>query len=113
MEKVGIIGYGAYVPIHRVDSLKIVEAREKGRKDIKDFISKVRDGLLLRYKAIADPNEDVTTLATEAAENALCMSQVDPTLIGSIVVGSESFPYAVGSTSRHVGSFVGVGTDKC
>ncbi|MBS7644952.1 hydroxymethylglutaryl-CoA synthase [Candidatus Bathyarchaeota archaeon] len=110
MAEVGIVGYGVYIPASRVDTLKIVERREKGRKDLPDLIAKVRDGLLLRYKAIADPNEDVTTLATEAAENALIMGGIEPEDVGSVIVGSESKPYAVGSTARHVASFIGVGT---
>lgn len=110
MADVGIVGYGVYVPVSRVDTLKIVERREKGRKDLQELMAKVRDGLLLRYKAVADPNEDATTLAAEAAENALIMGEVEPENVGSVIVGSESKPYAVGSTARHVASFMGIGT---
>ncbi|MEM2122781.1 MAG: hydroxymethylglutaryl-CoA synthase [Candidatus Bathyarchaeia archaeon] len=110
MVEVGIVGYGVYIPVNRVDTLKIVERRERGRKDLPELIAKVRDGLLLRYKAVADPNEDVTTLATEAAENALIMGGVEPEDVGTVIVGSESKPYAVGSTARHVASFIGIGT---
>lgn len=110
LTEVGIVGYGVYIPVSRVDTLKIVERRERGRKDLPELIAKVRDGLLLRYKAIADPNEDVTTLATEAAENALTMAGVDPEYVESVIVGSESKPYAVGSTARHVASFTNIGT---
>ncbi len=111
MVEVGIVGYGVYIPAGKVDTLKIVEARERGRKDLDDLIAKVRDGLLLQYKAVADTSEDVTTLATEAAENALKMGGADPSSIGTVIVGSESKPYAVGSSARHVSSFIGISTD--
>jgi len=105
----GIVGYGVYIPVKRIKTELIVKAREHGRPDLQDLVEKVRDGLLLRYKSIADYSEDVTTMATEASENALNMAGIDPEKIGTVVLGSESKPYAVGSSARHAASFVGVG----
>ncbi|HID16888.1 TPA: hydroxymethylglutaryl-CoA synthase [Candidatus Bathyarchaeota archaeon] len=105
--KIGIVGYGVYIPRQRIATEKIVRIREKRRKDLKEFIEKVRYGLLLRYKAIADPSEDTVTMAIEAAENAVLMAGIEPSKIGSVTVGTESKPYAVGSTARHVASFIG------
>lgn len=107
---VGIIGYGVYVPIQRIKTELIVKAREAKRKDLPDFLQKVRDGLLLRYKAIAGADEDTITIASEAAQNAVQMAGLDPRKIGAVAVGSESKPYAVGTIARHVASFVGLGT---
>ncbi len=108
---VGIVGYGVYIPCERIQTEYIVRAREGKRKDLNEFLDKVRNGLLLKSKSIADFSEDTITMATEASENAVKMAGIDPKKIGSVVSGSESKPYAVGSTSRHVGSFIGVGTE--
>ncbi len=107
----GIVGYGVYIPCERIETEYIVRAREGRRKDLDEFLDKVRNGLLLRSKSIADFSEDAITMATEAAENSLKMSGIDTRKIGSVVVGSESKPYAVGSTARHVASFIGVGNE--
>lgn len=107
---VGIVGYGVYVPIQRIRTELIVKAREAKRKDLPEFIQKVRDGLLLRYKAIAGMDEDTITIASEAALNAITMAGIDPSLIGTAAVGSESKPYAVGTIARHVASFAGLGS---
>jgi len=107
--KIGILGYGVYVPIKRIRSELIVRARERRRKDLNHFLDKVRNGLLLREKAIASLTEDSITIATEAAFNAITMSGVSPSKIQTVAVGSESKPYAVGTISRHVASFLGVG----
>jgi hydroxymethylglutaryl-CoA synthase len=108
-EKVGIVGYGAYVPIQRIQSELIVREREAKRKDLPDFLEKVRNGLLLRDKAVAGITEDSITIATEAAQNAIDMAQVDPAKVETVAVGSESKPYAVGTIARHVASFIGLG----
>lgn len=106
---IGIVGYGVYVPVQRIRTEVIVKAREAKRKDLPDFLQKVRDGLLLRYKAIAGVDEDTITIASEAAQNAITMADVDPSKIGAVAVGSESKPYAVGTIARHVASFTGIG----
>lgn len=108
-EKVGIMGYGVCIPIERIATEKIVRNREARRKDLDDFLAKVRDGLLLRYKSIANYSEDTTTIAAEAAENAIRMAGIDPKLIRSVALGTESKPYAVGLAARHVASFTGMG----
>lgn len=108
-EKVGIIGYGTYIPLQRIQSELIVRAREKKRKDLPEFLDKVRNGLLLKDKAIAGISEDSITIATEAALNAVEMAGVDPAEIETVAVGSESKPYAVGTIARHVASFLGLG----
>ena len=108
-ERVGIIGYGAYVPRQRIQSELIVRERESKRKDLPEFLDKVRNGLLLRDKAVAGITEDSITIATEAAQNALVMGGVDPGKVETVAVGSESKPYAVGTIARHVASFLGLG----
>jgi hydroxymethylglutaryl-CoA synthase len=106
--KVGVLGYGVYIPWQRIQTEAIVRARERGRKDLGEFLDKVRNGLLLRYKSIASHSEDTITMATEAAENAIKMAGINPEEIGTVAAGSESKPYAVGQIARHVASFIGV-----
>jgi len=107
--KVGIVGYGAYVPIQRIQSELIVREREAKRKDLPDFLEKVRNGLLLREKSVAGITEDSITIATEAAQNALDMAGINAAKVETVAVGSESKPYAVGTIARHVASFLGLG----
>ncbi len=107
--KVGIIGYGVYIPLQRIHTEEIVKAREKKRNDLPQFLDKVRNGLLLKDKSVASLTEDSITIATEAALNALDMAGIDPLEIETVAVGSESKPYAVGTIARHVASFIGVG----
>lgn len=108
-EKVGIIGYGTYIPLQRIQSELIVREREGKREDLPQFLDKVRNGLLLRDKAVAGVTEDSITIATEAALNAVEMAGIDPREIETVAVGSESKPYAVGTIARHVASFLGLG----
>lgn len=108
---VGILGYGVYIPWQRIRTETIVKERERGRKDLNEVLEKVKHGLLLSMKSIAGMLEDSTTLATEAAENAIRMAGIDPGEINTVVVGTESKPYAVGTVARHVASFVGVGEE--
>ncbi len=108
--RVGIVGYGVYIPRERIETATIVREREKSRgKELEKILEKVRHGLLLREKSVASHAEDTITIATEAAENAIRMAGISPRDIGSVTVGSESKPYAVGTIARHVASFVGVG----
>ncbi len=108
-EKTGIMGYGAYIPLQRIQSELIVREREKKREDLAEFLDKVRNGLLLKDKSVAGISEDSITIATEAALNAVEMAGIDPRKIETVAVGSESKPYAVGTIARHVASFVGLG----
>jgi hydroxymethylglutaryl-CoA synthase len=110
-EKVGIVGYGVYVPIQRIKTELIVRARERKRKDLAEFLDKVRNGLLLRDKSVASLTEDSITIATEAALNAVEMAEIDPQKIETVAAGSESKPYAVGTIARHVASFLGLGNN--
>ena len=77
-DRVGIVGYGAYIPLQRIQSELIVREREKKRADLAQFVDKVRNGLLLKDKSIAGISEDSITIATEAALNAVDMSGIDP-----------------------------------
>ena len=103
---VGIVGYGAHLPRHRI---KVEEIAKVWGADAPSY----KKGLELREKSVPAPDQDVITLSVEAARNALARADgVDPKDIGAIYVGSESHPYAVKPTSTVVGEAIGA-TPHC
>src|SRR5665811_2234414 len=64
---VGIVGYGAYVPMYRLPAREV--ARVWGASD---------EGLPILEKAVAGLDEDVISMSIEAARNALARAQLDP-----------------------------------
>ena len=85
---VGIVGYGAYVPRHRI---KVEEIAKIWGADAPSY----KRGLALEEKSVPAPDQDTITLAVEASRNALKRANIDPQAIGAVYVGSESHPYAV------------------
>lgn len=85
---VGIVGYGAYVPLYRIK----VEEIAKVWGDDPVALSR---GLVVNEKSVPSADEDTATIAVTAARYALARAQIDPQKIGAIYVGSESHPYAV------------------
>lgn len=79
--KVGIVGYGAYVPRYRLPGAEVARVWTNGL-----------GGSPIIEKAVAGLDEDVTTMSVEAARNALARAGIDPTLIRAVWVGSESHP---------------------
>jgi len=102
--KVGIVSYGAYVPIFRI------EAREIAKVWGADGES-VSMGLGVFSKSVPGPDEDVITMSVEATRSALKRCKVDPKHIGAIYVGSESHPYAVKPTATIVAEAIGATPD--
>jgi hydroxymethylglutaryl-CoA synthase len=94
--KVGIIGYGAYIPRYRLP------AREVARVWKADT-----SGGPPGEKAVAGLDEDVITMSIEAARNALARAMIDPSKIRAVWVGSESHPYAVKPSSTVVAEAIG------
>ena len=88
---VGIVGYGAYVPMYRLPAREV--ARVWSGRDAE---------LPIKEKAVAGLDEDTASMAIEAARNALARAQIDPQAIRAVWVGSESHPYAVKPTSTIV-----------
>jgi hydroxymethylglutaryl-CoA synthase len=93
---VGIVGYGGYVPRFRVDAAEVERvwkgtSRPSGRS----------------RKAVPGPDEDTTTIAIQAARNALGMAAIDPAELRAIWFGTESKPYAVKPTSTIVADAIG------
>ncbi|MHA1771603.1 MAG: hydroxymethylglutaryl-CoA synthase [Candidatus Thorarchaeota archaeon] len=99
---VGIIGYGVYIPEYRIKTEDIATVwGEDG--------AKLGKGLGVFEKSVPGPDEDVITISTEAARNAVKYAGIDPKDIGAIYVGSESHPYAVKPTGTIVLEAIGCG----
>ena len=104
MEKVGIVGYGAYVPRYRIKAEEIARVWGKNGKSISA-------GLGVYEKSVPSMDEDTATISVEAARRAIKFSGVDPKEIGAVYVGSESHPYAVKPTATIVGEAIGATPD--
>jgi hydroxymethylglutaryl-CoA synthase len=102
MKKVGIVGYGSYIPKYR---LKIEDIAVAWKKNPKEIIG----SLGIKEKSVPGVDEDAVTLAIEAGFQALATKDFDPEKIEALLVGSESHPYAVNPTSTIVGEFLGAG----
>jgi hydroxymethylglutaryl-CoA synthase len=90
----GIVGYGVYLPLYRIKISEV--ARVWGGKPDPE----------MEEKSVAGPDEDTTTMAVEAARNALKRAGINPKDIGAVYVGSESPPYAVKPTATIVAEAV-------
>ncbi len=95
MDNVGIVSYGAYVPVFRIRVEEIAKVWGGNAESIKK-------GLNIEAKSIPDLDEDVVTISVEAARQAMRRCVVSPTEVGAIYVGSESHPYAVKPTATIV-----------
>ncbi len=100
--KVGITGYGAYVPRYRIRARDI--AIMWGQDP-----SAVESGLGVIEKAVPGIDEDTITISVEAARNALKRARIPPTEIGALYIGSESHPYAVKPSGSVVAAAIGAG----
>ena len=94
--KVGIAGYGAYVPRYRLPASEINRMWKGGK-----------GGVPVKEKSVPGLDEDVVTMSVEAARNAMARAQINPQEIRAVWVGSESHPYAVKPTSTIVAEAIG------
>lgn len=100
MKNIGIVNYGTYIPSYR---LKVGEVARAWKKDPEEVVA----SLGVKEKSVPGIDEDAVTLAIEAASQVF--SDVKPTQVEALLVGSESHPYAVNPTSTIVGEFLGAG----
>ena len=104
MSKVGIVGWGGYVPKFRIKVEEIARVWGKNPEDIKE-------GLMIKEKSVPDMDEDTITISVEAARNALARAKINPQDIGALYIGSESHPYAVKPSGTVVGEALELGYD--
>lgn len=103
-KEVGIVGYGAYVPRHRI---KVEEIAKVWGADAPSY----KRGLELREKSVPTPDQDTITMSVEAARHAIRRAGIDPAKIGAIYIGSESHPYAVKPSGTVVAEAIGATPD--
>lgn len=95
---VGITGYGAYVPRLRVRTADISSVwRARGAADP-----------AVAEKSVPAADEDVVTMAIEAARTALDRAAAALDTIGAVWVGTESKPYAVKPSATIVAEALGI-----
>jgi len=101
---VGIVAYGHYVPYLRVDMKTFAEQWGVPAQLERMYRLNGRNRV-----AVNAADEDTVTLAVAAAERALLTFTEPP--IASVMVGSESHPYAVKPTSVIVADALGLAPD--
>jgi hydroxymethylglutaryl-CoA synthase len=97
-EPVGIHGYGAYVPRYRLTNAEIDRVWNGASAPIEQ-------------KAVAGADEDVITIAIEAAGYALDRATIDPGELRAIWTGSKRPPYDVKPSSTIVADAIGAAPD--
>ena len=93
---VGIVGYGAYVPRYRIAAKEIANVWTGGH-----------GGVPVESKSVPGPDEDVITMSLEAARNALARTDIAPSDLNAVWVGSESHPYSVKPSGTVVAEALG------
>jgi hydroxymethylglutaryl-CoA synthase len=91
---VGIVGYGAYIPMGRLKCSEICRVWGSSEAPIEE-------------KAVAAMDEDAVTISVECARYALKRADISPEEIGAIYVGTESKPYAVKPCGTIVAEAIG------
>lgn len=100
IDKVGIIGYGAYVPRFRISVDEIARTWNEDGKLMSKSINVVE-------KSVPDMDEDTITISVMASRNAIARAEIDPKELEAIYVGSESHPYAVKPSAVTVAEAIG------
>ena len=101
---VGIVGYGAYIPRHRI---KVEEIAKVWGTDAESY----KKGLMLQEKSVPTPDQDTITMSVEASRFALKRAGISARHIGAVYVGSESHPYAVKPSGTVLAEAIGATPD--
>jgi hydroxymethylglutaryl-CoA synthase len=64
-----------------------------------------------KEKSVPSIDEDTITLSIAAAKDAIDAAEISPKVIESLLIGSESHPYAVKPSSTIVGEILGLGNN--
>ena len=102
--KIGIVGYGTYIPKYRIKIEEIAAAWNQNPSNIKS-------SLLIQEKSVPYKDEDTATISIQAAQNAISMANINKEKIEAIFIGSESHPYAVKPTATIVGTSLNIGNN--
>ena len=102
--KIGIVGYGAYIPKFRISVDEIARVWKADGENI-------RKGLLVEEKSVPDKDEDTITISVEAGRNALLRAGINPQDVGALYIGSESHPYVVKPSGTVVADALNIGPE--
>jgi hydroxymethylglutaryl-CoA synthase len=91
---VGIVGYGAYIPLNRLKAEEVSRMWGGAGEPIEE-------------KAVISMDEDTVTIAVECGRYAVYRAGIDPSEIGAVYVGTESKPYAVKPCGTIVAEAIG------
>jgi hydroxymethylglutaryl-CoA synthase len=98
--KVGILGYGVYIPRYRIKKEEYIKAWGS-------FTQAVSEKSVPRF------DEDVVTMAVEAAKNALEYAGINAGELNIVYVGTTSSPYSEKLISSTIASAIGASTNVC
>lgn len=104
MGQVGIVGFGAYLPLRRIRTGLIATAWQREGELIEKSLG-------IKEKTVAGLDEDAVTMAVEASQIALQRAEVDRARIEALFMGSESHPYAVNPSTTKVAGCLGLGSN--
>jgi hydroxymethylglutaryl-CoA synthase len=104
--KVGIVSYGHYVPTLRVDMRIFAEQWGLSEEHERMFRLNGRNTV-----SVQAADEDAVTLAIDAAERALAAAPAGTPRPESLLLGSESHPYAVKPSAVIVAEALGLTPD--
>ncbi|MBW2979851.1 hydroxymethylglutaryl-CoA synthase [Candidatus Woesearchaeota archaeon] len=99
---IGIVGYGAYIPLYRI---KVEEIARMWGKDP----NIIKNGIGVDEISVGGIDEDSVTISIEAASNALRRAKIDKKQIGAVYCGSESKAYAVKPNASMIGHALDIG----
>lgn len=102
----GILSYGHYIPMLRMNIDILAEQWALGDPHLRALKLNGR-----KRSAINAPDEDAVTLSIEAASRALARAPQGTPTPRSLLIGSESHPYAVKPTSVIVADALGLTPD--
>ncbi len=102
--RVGIVGWGTYVPRWRLKSEEIA--------NLWGFPKELPKALWIEEKSVASVDEDTVTMGWYAGKVALERAGVDPSEVGAVFVGTESKPYAVKPSATIIADALGISKEK-
>jgi len=105
-DPVGIVSYGHYVPHFRMDIKVLVE--QWGLSEPLEKLYRLNGR---NSSAVNGLDEDTVTLSIEAAERALALGKPGEVRPRSLMIGSESHPYAVKPSGVIVAEALGLSPD--
>ncbi|MEM1873770.1 MAG: hydroxymethylglutaryl-CoA synthase, partial [Acidilobaceae archaeon] len=101
--RAGIEGWGVYIPRYWLPAYEV--AKVWGWPD------HTWKSLGVEGKAVANVDEDSTTMGVEASLNAIARAGISPRRIGAVLFGSESKPYAVKPSATVIAEVIGATPD--